>query len=360
VIDSHAVFSGSSLVLATLLTGSLARAAAGGHLVYSAPESCATETEFEGSVAERGGHFDAPSVGSASSSDVRELRVSIVRDAGGFHGSFQIVEAADASSTREVHGATCQEVVAALSVVSAIALRGDDRPAEASSSPSATSTSGSTPTPSETATADEGRFRASSSAGSRKVETRAGTVRFDQARSISVFAGGELGVLRSTVLPRYDLSVSAASFVTLPDGKNYLAGVIPRIRLSYLGQATYHANDASVSAQGVAAGIGLCWSPIYDTRGFVALLCAEYALGVMQLKSMDAQGKQTQTKSPALQSAGLGLETEYNLGPLFHVGLKAGLDAVLQPISADRLDGSEIFHSSTIAGYGMLGLGVHF
>jgi hypothetical protein len=352
------------LVLATLFAGSLARAAAGGHLVYSAPEGCATEAEFEGSVAERGEHFDAPSARSASSSDVRELRVSIVRDAGGFHGSFRIVEAAGASSTREVHGATCQEVVAALSVVSAIALRGDDRPPEASSSPAATSAVAPapsiTPTPSETATVDEGRFRASSSAGSRKVETRAGTVRFDQARSISLFAGGELGVLRSTVLPRYDLSVSGASFVTLPDGKNYLAGVIPRIRLSYLGQATYHANDASVSAQGGAVGMSLCWSPIYDTRGFVALLCAEYALGVMQLKSMDAQGKQTQTKSPALQSAGLGLEAEYNWGSLFHVGLKAGFDALAQPVSADRPDGSEIFHSSTIAGYGMLGLGVHF
>jgi hypothetical protein len=358
VNDSHSVFSGSLLVLATLFAGSLARAAAGGHLAYSAPEGCATETEFEGSVAERGGHFDAPSAGSASSSDARELRVSIVSDAAGFHGSFQIVEAAGASSTREVHAATCQEVVAALSVVSAIALRGDDRPSETASSPAATSAPSITPTPRETA--DEGRFRASSSAGSRKVETRAGAVRFDQARSISLFVGGELGVLRSTVLPRYDLSVNAASFVTLPDGKNYLTGVIPRFRLSYLGQATYRANDASVSAQGFAAGLGLCWSPIYDTRGFVALLCAEYALGVMQLKSMNAQGKQTQTKSPALQSAGLGLETQYNLGSLFHVGLKAGLDAVLQPISADRPDGSEIFHSSTIAGYGMLGLGVHF
>ncbi len=330
-------------------------------MVYSAPQACATEAEFEASVADRGGHFDEDAPPAATKASARELHVAISQDAGGFHGSFQTVAADGASATRDVHGATCSEVVAALAVVSAIALRGDDAPSNATAAPVVVPAIAPSATPDASESAAEGgRFHASSGVGARKVQVNAGTVRFDLARSLSAFAGGELGVLRSTVLPRYDLSFSGANFVTLPGGKSYLTGVIPRLRVSYLGQATYHAQDASVSAQGVAVGLGLCWSPVYDTRGLVALLCAEYGLGVMQLKSLDAAGQETQSKSPALQTGGLGLETHYNLGSLFHIGLKAGLDTMFQPITADRPDGTEIFHSSTFAGYGMLGFGFQF
>jgi hypothetical protein len=355
--DVNASSLGFSCVMAAqawLFWAAPAHAATGGHLAYRAPDGCPSQADFEASVAERGAHFD----GAGAPDSGRELRVAIAQSTGGFSGSFQVIDAADASTTREVHGATCQEVAAALAVVSAIALRGDDAPNTASTP--------ATPAPERTvqsipeALLDEGHLRASSGVGSKKIEVSAGTLRFDLVRSLTLLAGGEIGVLSSKVMPRYDLTFTGANFITTPDGKSYIAGVIPRLRLSYLGSSSYRAADASVQAQGVSVGLGLCVAPTYDTRGFVALLCAEYALGVMQLKSRDAQGMQTQEKSPALQIAGVSFETEYNLGSAFHLGLKVGFDTLIQPISADRPDGTEIFHSSSIAGYGMLGFGVHF
>ena len=58
--------------------------------------------------------------------------------------------------------------------------------------------------------------------------------------------------------------------------------------------------------------------------------------------------------------AGLGFEGRYNLGSLFHVALKLGADGLVNSVSAERSDGSQIFQSSGIVGYGMLGLGLHF
>ena len=364
----------SGLVSAAFAFGVLAwapRAAAltGGRLVYGAPNGCATQAEFEASVAERGGQFDREGAPGAS----RQLRVAIERVRDGFSGSFQALEAGGGSAVRQVQGATCEEVVSALAVVTAIELRGEDEAASRDAQPEprrappvARETSpppAGNPPPAhqpDPAPRDEGHFRASSPGGPKKIEVAAGTLRIDLARSITLFAGGELGLLPSTVLPRYDLSFSGASFVTTPEGKNYLVGVIPRVRLSYIGQGTYHASDVSVSGQAVSAALGLCWSPMYDTRALVALLCSEYAIGAMQLKSRDALGNLIRTQSPAFQTVGLGVEAEYNLGSLLHVGLKLGVDVPIQPLSAERPNGSRIFQSSTFPSYGMLGAGLHF
>jgi hypothetical protein len=370
-------------VLAAALWGAPALASAGGHLVYSAPQGCAAQADFEARVAERGGHFDAY----AAPDSGRELRVAITQGNAGYLGTFQALQSEGASAIREVHGATCQDVVAALAVVSAIALRGEDaatsdqettdaRPSVSAPAPSSTPqlapTVAALPPRPAAPVVDSGRLRASSAgAAARQVAVSAGTVRFDTARSITLSAGGELGILPSKVLPRYDLSISAASFVTMPDGKSYLTGVIPRFRLSYFGNGTHDEQDDRVSARGVGFGLGLCWSPTYDTRGFVALFCAEYGLGVMQFKDVstsmiDFGGAPTVTlasshkSSPAFQTAGVSFDGEYRLGSLFHLALKLGIDASLQQLSAQRADGSEIFHSSTLLGYGMLGFGIHF
>jgi len=242
-------------------------------------------------------------------------------------------------------------------------------PAVTPSQPPAPASKPTGPTDSK-ADVDEGRLRASSgTAGARRIEVGAGTLRFDLARSLTLFAGGEVGILPSTVLPRYDLVVSAANFVTTPEDKSYISGVIPVMRASYFGKGTYRASDAEVSAQGLGFALGLCWSPIYDTRGFVALFCAEYGLGVMQLKSsgslppepaMLTAGKWSESKVSSLQTAGLSFEGEYHLGSFLHLALKLGADAPLLPLTAERADGHEIFHSSPFVGYGMLGVGFHF
>jgi len=104
----------------------------------------------------------------------------------------------------------------------------------------------------------------------------------------------------------------------------------------------------------------VCWSPIYDTRGWVALFCGEYGAGLMNLRTKGLQGQQIQNKTHVLGLAGLGFETQYNLGSLFQIGAKLGVDFTLDSFSAERANGSQIFESSQVAGYGMLGFGVHF
>lgn len=380
------VFARVPLALGVLLCGSAAFAASGARLAYSAPEGCATQAEFETSVAQRGAQFDEHAG--------RELRVSIERDESGFSGSFQTLQTAGASAVRQVHGATCEEVVAALAVVSAIALREDSEPkAEAMQSDAAAT---STPLPPVAAAQpvsatrpaaapnpkveDEGHLHASGTVGpSERVPVGAGTLRFDLARSVTLFAGGELGVLLSTVLPRYDLSVSAAPFVTTPEGKSFIGGAITRARVSYWGKATYQDPYSSVTAQGAGLAIGLCWAPTYDTRALVLLFCGDYTLGLMQLTTRGAAG--TRVALPAFQTAGVSMESEYHLGSFFHLAFMFGVDVPLQQLSAQGLEGSTIgvpyfmtpggatatstteytiFRSSPVVGYGMLGVGAHF
>jgi len=359
------------------------RAADPVQLAYAAPDGCPSESDFRAAVTERGGRFDEASApGSA-----RGLRVSIVRDDPGFHGSLQSSIAESSSAVREVHGASCQEVVDALAVVSALALRGEDQPP----SPAAAAKpipAPAVPQPPAAAPAPpvepEHHLRASGVIGKQRMQVSAGTLSFDKARALSVFAGGEVGLLPGKVVPRLDLSIDVANFVTTPNGKSFLDGIVTRVRLSYLGKATqsFHSSnvaavdshlvasslDNSATVQGASFGMALCWSPTYDTRGFVALFCVEYGAGVLQLREKGASLDGTtssdfpddRTKTAGFGTAGVGFEGRYNLGSLFHVALKVGADAVVNTISAERSDGSQIFHSSNIVGYGMLGLGLHF
>ena len=351
-----------------LLFGVRAEATPAG-LTYDAPAACGARADFEARVAERGEHFDA----SASS----VLRVSIREASGAYHGSLRLVGASGDSTLREVDGNRCDEVVSALAVVSAIALRDDvdsgtsvagatatnpsATPSEPAEPPAVAPPKPRDPAPKSAEKSDDPpRLRGVSPFGAQPpVEVPAGKLRFGVARSLTAFAGGELGILPSTVMPRFDLSLSAASFVTTPDGRSIMTGVIPRLRVSFLGPSTYHAASASVDALGVSAGLGFCQSPFYDSAGFSALICAEYGVGVLSFDLRPTQGSTKIRQSPAFQTAGVGFESEYHLSSLFHVGFKLQLDTSLQPIRA-TIGSNEIFHSSTISGSGMLGLGVSF
>jgi len=348
------VFCGLAQVLAVSVGEARAHAAGRVAVVYEAVGSCPSEGEFKAAVESRGGNFTGPGApGSAWA-----IRVSIAQDAGGYRGTLQTTNEDATSALREVHGSTCQDVVDALAVVSATALN-----PQAESSPKSSAERAPTPVivkPPSPPAVDEGRLRATSSVVNAKVPVEAGTLRFDKARTLSLFAGAQLGMLPNTLVPRFDLSVSAANFVTTPGGKSYLDGPIPRLHVSYLAPATYHADDASSRAQGFLFALGMCWSPIYDTRGWSALLCGEYGAGWMQLKSKDAQGRQIQDKSVGLGFAGLGVETQYHVGSVFQLGLKLGTDIFVNQFGAERPDGSSIFRSSQFTGYGMLGFGVQY
>jgi len=322
-------------------------------VAYDAAAGCPSQAEFEAAVEGRGGHFTGPSApGSAWA-----IRVSIVQDTAGFRGTLQTTNDDATSALREVHGATCQEVVDALAVVSATALN-PGAEVEASPSEPAPKTAPVKTLPPASAAQDEGRLRGSGSTVNEKVPVEAGTLRFDKARPLSLFGGAQLGLLPNTLMPRYDLSLSTTNFVTTPGGKSYVDGVIARIHLSYLGPSTYRTDDASSQVQGFLFALGVCWSPIYDTRGWSALLCSEYGAGWFKIKSKDAQGTQIQDKLQGVGFAGLGVETQYHLGSVFQLGLKLGADVFVNQFGAERPDGSSIFRSSQFSGYGMLGLGV--
>jgi hypothetical protein len=356
VKDGIRARSSTLALLGILLWAAELRAADAVQLEYTAVDGCATEASFRAAVTERGGQFDV----ARSPDSPEKLQVSIERAERGFRGSLQSWSGGSSSSVRELHGASCQEVLDALAVVGALALRAGDRAASAPTPPAEPKPETipvAIPAP---APDPPHRLRASGSVGNQRVQVSAGTLSFEKVRGVSLFAGAELGLLPKTLVPRLDLSFDAANFVTTPSGKSYLDGVLPRIRLSYFGQTSEHSGDASATLEGASFGMALCWSPTYDTRGFAALLCLEYGAGVLKVASKDTSGGETRHKTTGFGSAGAGLETHYNLGSLFHVGLKLGADALINPVSAERADGSQIFHSSSFAGYGMLGFGLHF
>ncbi|HKO51059.1 MAG TPA: hypothetical protein VJV79_25295 [Polyangiaceae bacterium] len=348
--------------------GSAAQAADRVALAYGAAPGCPSEADFKAAVEGRGGHFEGPSgAGSAWA-----LRVSIVQETVGFRGTLQSTNEDATSAVREVRGATCEDIVDALAVVSATALNpqvesnssanSNAKSASAQQPPApANAVVGATPEPAPQTTAfSHGRLRATQEVVNATIPVQAGTLRFDYARAVTAFAGAQFGTVPDTVMPRYDLSLSAAALVTTPGGKTYLHGLVPRLRFSYLGQATYKTDDTSTALNGFAFALGACWAPIYDTGGWVALLCGEYGAGLMNVRTRDAQGHEVQNNTQALGFAGLGIESQYNLGSLVQIGAKLGVDFLVDSITAERADGSRIFESSNFAGYGMLGLGVHF
>ena len=339
-----------------ILAASAARAADHVALAYDATVGCPSETDFKAAVEGRGGHFTGPSTpGSAWA-----LRVSIVRQADGFRGTLQATSEDATSAVREVHGATCQDVVDALAVVSATALntQAETKPTTIAEQPAAPPAA-KEPAPTTTAFS-QGQRRASTTLANAEIPVEAGKLRLDYARALTLFAGAEFGLVPHTVMPRYDLSFTGAPLVTTPGGNSYLHGAIPRLRLSYLGQAKYKTDDTASDVNAFTFALGICWSPLYDTRGWVALVCGEYGAGIVNVRTRDTQGKEIQNKTKGLGFAGLGLETQYNLGSLFQIGLKAGADLMVDSFSAERVNGSTIFESSQLAAYGMLGIGVHF
>jgi len=338
------------------LWASPARAAARVALAYDAAAGCPSETDFKAAVEGRGGSFD----GSGGPGSAWALRVSIVQEAAGFRGTLQSTNEDATSAVREVHAASCQDIVDALAVVSATALN-----PEAESLPAVVPQKPPLPAPAPTrepvTTAFvQGRPRATRSLINAQIPVEAGTLKLDYARAITLYGGAQFGMVPHTVLPRYDLSFGGASLVTTPDGKSYLHGAIPRVHVSYLGPATYKTDDTDSQVQALTFALGLCLSPLYDTRGWVALFCAEYGAGIMNVRSKDTQGKEIQNKTTGLGFVGLGIETQYNLGSLFQIGLKLGGEFFMDSVTAERADGSRIFQSSLFAGYGMLGIGVHF
>ena len=325
-------------------------------LSYQAPASCPTKQDFVAAVATRGAHFD----GEESPEPGRTMEVSVRKQGDGFVGSVQIRDREGLSKPREVNGTSCTEVIDALAVVTAIALRpnADDATTAPTQAEPVTQTNPQVAVLPEKPT--EKRFQGSSRWGWESLPVGAGTLRFDPQVSISLNAGAALGQFSSVALPRLEVSFHIANFVTMPGGAQRMTGPIVRGHLSLLGPATKQSGDTQTLVMGQSVGFGICGSPHYDSRGLVLLGCAELGGGIMGLETKDSSGAKIQTKTAGFGTVGLVVEAEYNLSKAFQLGVKLGVDSFAGQITAERADGSRIFTSSPVSGYGLFGIGGHF
>ena len=206
-------------------------------------------------------------------------------------------------------------------------------------------------------------FKGKSTWGPDEVPVSAGTLHFRPLPSFTISGGVQLGPIPGLVLPRYDLVFRFANVVTTPDGNQRLNGPILQARGTLLGPPfpTYQSGDTKVLfGSAVAAGLGVCWTPHYDTQGLTLLGCGEFSAGQMGLTTQESNGTRLPTKVLFFGTMGLAVEVEYNLGRHFHVGAQAGADAFVGQFTAQRSDGSEIFHTTPWLVHGTLGLGMHF
>ncbi len=227
------------LVLVAGVLAALGAPAAAAKLVYEAPAACPTEAQFVDAVAVHGG-----ALGGADSGTGPALVVSIGEAGAGFSGAFQVRDAAGSSGKRQVSGRTCAEVADALAVVTAIASRPADAASAADPPPDATTDPAPAPDPAAAA-ANEVRPPEPPAASPVRpppirlrgntrvfpppretVRVDAGDLRFDLAGTVTAAFGAAWGLVPSTVLPRYSLTFTTASFVTMPGGRQRINGLI--------------------------------------------------------------------------------------------------------------------------------------
>jgi hypothetical protein len=352
------------LVLSPALSSRVLGQAAVG-LAYDAPEACPAEASFRAAVAARGGDFAS----SASPSSHRVMVVEIRESAAGFSGAFQVRDDQSASKWREVHGSTCTAVADAMAVVAAIALRPEGAEAEASVAEPAAGASPPAPAAAPQVSAPsrqppvETRLRGNTKilpSRTESVEVGAGTLRLDLERSVTLYAGAGIGLVPPVILPRYELSSTTAHFVTTPEGVVKIVGLVFQLHVNVLGPATYRSTGTTTDMAGLSFGMGLCQSPIYDTRGLVLLFCGEYGGGFMNLVTKGTDGSQLQSKNAGFGTVSFGAEAQYNLGSIFQVGAKVGGGFNVGQFTAERADGSRIFGSSTWSAYALLGIGLRY
>ncbi|MBN2196040.1 MAG: hypothetical protein JW751_24705 [Polyangiaceae bacterium] len=281
--------------------------------------------------------------------------VAVRAEDGGFVGTFQLREAKGSSAERQVRGETCREVVDALAVVTAIALRPDER--KVSPAPKGKDTARAKPAPPKPE-----RFRGRSAWGRRAESVERGTLRYDPQFSWTLSGGAAYGPVPKVVVPELDLTFHLANFLTTPDGHQRVVGpiLLARVALSIPPEATYRSSDTETQVDTMAVALGVCWSPLYDTGGLVVLGCGEVGTKGAFFLTEGTDGTRFEDDPWLLFTSGPVISLGYNLGSLVHLGLKAGFSAAVGDASAVRTDGSRVFDSVGYSAYGFLGLGLHF
>lgn len=351
--------------LGLLLLAPAASARAPVRLVYKAPEGCPAVSEFVASVTSRG----APWREAAPHEEATLVEVSLLSRDAGFTGVLRTREPGAAADQREVQGERCAEVAEALASVLVLALR--EAPAAepvpvaaASSAPPPAAPAPPTP-PAEEA---EAGFKTSWEAGNKTVGVSAGSLKFQREVSLSLSTGFATGFVPGQAIPRHDLALERASFVTTPDRETYMVGPIFRMRLSLLGEGGFHSlgEDAHRSPGGTARpvgmayGLGVCSSPLHDSRGLSLLLCSEVAAYLMRFRTVDALTARSRSESMGWASVGLSAHARYAFGGRFFAGLSLGAEARLSEIMVRTGEGRELYSPSLVGVSALLGAGVRF
>ena len=306
----------ASLAFVVLSSSAFAQAAVG--LAYEAPEGCPAERDFVAAVAARVADFD----GLATNVSHRVMVVAIRKQGDGFAGVFQLRDGETATDKREVQAPSCAEVVDAMAVVTAIALV-----PEIATPAKPVPTAVPPPPPPENERLQGNTFIYQHTHES--VTVPAGKLSFDLVRALNFYGGLMVGAAPSTVMPRFDLSMTAGNFVTAPDGSQRIVGIILRSRLTFLGPGTYQSPDTKTNLDGFAFGTGGCLTPHYDSAGLVLLFCTDVGVGGMNLRTTGTGGTLIQSKFVGFGSISSGVEARYNLTSLVNVGIKVGWDVYL-------------------------------
>lgn len=322
-------------------------------------------------VLERGGSFER-----SDSASPPAMRIDIKADGKGFSGTLEARTPQGESATRRVRADNCAELVDGLAVVTAIALREDtsDPPSSRAGSgdapPDAAGTTEHTPAPpavpaapatNRVAPRQDPRLRTIGVWDDKKsIPVSAGELGVNRAFAMTLSGGAVFGAVPNLIMPRYDLTFSAASFITTPNAEKYLIGGIPRVRFTYFGKSTLRSGGFETSLVGFKTGAGTCTSFLHDLEGLVLLACTDFNIGVMQVETKDATGTVTQSKSVGQGTAGIELAARYNFSRLFHASFTLGGEAWMSKLSAERPDGSSIFDSRLLSGNAELGLGINF
>src|SRR5690606_27194356 len=124
------------------------------------------------------------------------------------------------------------------------------------------------------------RLRGSSFDRQDKIQVEAGTLELGGAKSYTLTAGAQLGLIPGQPMPRYDLTASMAGFSPPPKGESRLFGPVLQVHWAALGPVTTrYAGAVALETWGLEAGVNACSAFTYDTQGWAALACAEFGAG---------------------------------------------------------------------------------
>ncbi|RYZ03772.1 MAG: hypothetical protein EOO73_26425 [Myxococcales bacterium] len=277
------------------------------------------------------------------------MNVAVTRNAADYVGTLRLEGPQGASNERTVHATTCSDVIDGLAVAAALALPASPQPV--TGSPRAAEVAGiSRP---EAVTARTQTLPATDDLD------RPDELRLAPAFTLTGFGGLSVGLLRSTPLPRYELSLTWASLARR-GGNGRIVGPLIRLGLNLYGSGSYETPGMTTKLGAQALTVGPCYAPVYSDRGLVLLACLDLTAGLVGASTVDRDTNASHSESLGFGSIGAGLQAVYNVGRHFHIALRAGTEVQVAPLVFRDANGSELFRSSRFGGHASLGAGGHF